>query len=103
MEIEKLSEWNPWWENPELIKTLMGEHRPSYDSLTNSINIKEITVLVGVRRSGKSTLMYQMICNLFVINDFLVVLKIYSLNNSMNIKAFWQQIQCLFYTFALTN
>lgn len=48
-------------------------------------------------------LFIQMICNLFVINDFLDVLKINSLYNSMNIKAFWQQIQCLFYTFALTN
>lgn len=61
MEIEKLSEWNPWWENKESIKELTGKHRPEYDSLTNSIEIKEITILIGVRRAGKSTLMYQMI------------------------------------------
>jgi hypothetical protein len=45
----------------------------------------------------------QMICNLFVINDYLVVQKINALYNSTNIKAFWQQIQRIFYTFAITN
>jgi len=61
MEIEKLSEWNPWWEDKELVKKLRGVHRPNYDYLINSINIKEIVIIVGIRRSGKSTLMYQMI------------------------------------------
>ncbi len=65
MEISKLTEWNPWWENKELIKTLEGKHRPQYDHLTSSTEIKEITIITGVRRSGKSTLMYQMIGNLF--------------------------------------
>ena len=61
MEIEKLSEWNPWWENKELLKKLIGMHRPKYDYLIDSINIKEIVIITGIRRSGKSTLMYQMI------------------------------------------
>ena len=64
MEIEELSEWNPWWENKELIKNLMGKVRPQYIPLINSIKIKEITIITGIRRSGKSTLMYQMISNL---------------------------------------
>jgi predicted AAA+ superfamily ATPase len=64
MEISNISEWNPWWENKESINLLMGQHRPCYDTLVNSVSIKEITILVGVRRSGKSTLMYQMIYNL---------------------------------------
>ena len=61
MEIEKLNEWNPWWENKESIKELIGEHRPFYDSLTDSVKIREITIITGVRRAGKSTLMYQII------------------------------------------
>ena len=64
MEIEELSEWNSWWENKELIENLMGKVRPQYISLINSIKIKEITIITGIRRSGKSTLMYQMIGNL---------------------------------------
>lgn len=62
--IEILKEWNPWWENKELIKELEGKHRPLYEDLIDSVNIKEITIIVGVRRSGKSTLMYQIIDNL---------------------------------------
>ena len=64
MEIDKLNEWNPWWENAELTERLIGKERRSYSNLTNSIKIKEITIITGIRRSGKSTLMYQMIHNL---------------------------------------
>ena len=61
MEIEKLNEWNQWWEDKEFINELKGIDRPDYDYLLNSIDVKEITIITGVRRSGKSTLMYQMI------------------------------------------
>ena len=64
MEINKLNEWNTWWENKKFIGRLEGKNRPKYNSLINSIKIKEITIITGVRRSGKSTLMYQMISNL---------------------------------------
>jgi len=64
MEIEKLNEWNPWWENAELINKLKGKYRQEYEQLINSIGIKEITIITGVRRSGKSTIMYYMISNL---------------------------------------
>lgn len=61
MDIRKLSEWNPWWENPSLIEELKGRPRPRYRQLLDSVEIKEVTIITGVRRSGKSTLMYQMI------------------------------------------
>ncbi len=64
MEIEKLIEWNPWWEDVRLINEMKGIERPAYASLVNSIDIREITIITGVRRSGKSTLMYQMIDSL---------------------------------------
>ena len=64
MEISKLNEWNPWWENKKLIDELKGESRPRYKDLINSSEIREITIITGVRRSGKSTLMYQMIDSL---------------------------------------
>ena len=54
MEIGKLIEWNPWWENKQLIDNLTGSPRPSYDMLVKSVKIKEITIITGVRRSGKS-------------------------------------------------
>jgi len=64
MEITKLNEWNPWWEEKELVKELEGKERPEYGDLIDSLKIREITIITGVRRSGKSTLMYQMISNL---------------------------------------
>src|SRR3989344_3816207 len=64
MEISKLSEWNPWWENKSLADELKGKERPKYGHLVDSVKIREITVITGVRRSGKSTLMYQMIAKL---------------------------------------
>ncbi len=64
MELQELIEWNPWWENKELISELSGKYRPRYAQLVESVKIREITIIIGVRRSGKSTLMYQMIKNL---------------------------------------
>lgn len=61
MEIEKLNEWNPWWESEKAIDELKGRDRPKYKHLIGSVELKEITVITGVRRSGKSTLMFQMI------------------------------------------
>ncbi len=64
MELAKLNEWNPWWENNEAVAELAGMHRPMYAELLASVEVREVTILTGVRRSGKSTLMYQMISNL---------------------------------------
>jgi len=61
MEIEKLTEWNPWWENKEALNDLKGVKRTFYQDFIKSWEIKEISVVLGARRVGKSTLMYQMI------------------------------------------
>ena len=64
MNIAKLVEWNPWWESKEVSEELKAKPRPQYSQLLESVSIKEITIITGVRRSGKSTLMYQIIDNL---------------------------------------
>ncbi|MBI5228078.1 ATP-binding protein [Candidatus Micrarchaeota archaeon] len=64
MNISKLNEWNPWWADRNAISELVGKSRPVYVQIIDSIEIKEITILTGVRRSGKSTLLYQMIDHL---------------------------------------
>jgi hypothetical protein len=64
MDISKLADWNPWWENKILIEKLVGRPRPRYHLLIDSVRIKEATIITGVRRSGKSTIMYQMIKHL---------------------------------------
>lgn len=63
--IEDVIDWNPWWELRRVPKELLGSTRQHYNKLLGSINIKEITIILGPRRAGKSTLMYQTIEQLF--------------------------------------
>lgn len=64
MEIQKLSESNPWWATGKVPEELKGNPREEYSLLIKSAEIREVTILVGVRRVGKSTLMYQMVDHL---------------------------------------
>ncbi len=61
MEIQNLAEGNPWWTTREVPEKLKGKLRLNYTLLVKSIDVEEVTIIVGVRRSGKSTFMYQMI------------------------------------------
>ena len=64
MQLDKLSKLNPWWTVGSVPEGLSGKPRREYGLLLRSIAVKEVTVITGVRRSGKSTLMYQMISHL---------------------------------------
>ena len=46
-----------------VLEELAGIERTDYAEIIKTIELKETTVITGVRRSGKSTLMYQMIKN----------------------------------------
>jgi len=60
--IDVLSEWNPWWfGKKEALEELAGIERPEYADIVDTVNLRETTVITGVRRAGKSTIMYQMI------------------------------------------
>ncbi len=56
-----LSEWNRWWETGSVSAELTGKKRGYTHELTSLIDAREVKVLTGVRRSGKSTLFYQLI------------------------------------------
>jgi len=59
--IDVLGEWNPWWfEKKEALEELSGIERPEYKNILDTLDLRETTVITGVRRSGKSTIMYQM-------------------------------------------
>ncbi|MFH1915689.1 MAG: ATP-binding protein [Nanoarchaeota archaeon] len=64
MNIQKLAEYNPWWIQGTIDERFVGKQRIGYDQVIQSLKIKEITIITGIRRSGKSTLMYQMIAAL---------------------------------------
>ncbi len=65
MEKELLKKWNIWWSEK---KVPDSKKRHPRDKLLSELNkfmrIKEALILCGVRRSGKSTLLYQMIDSL---------------------------------------
>ncbi|MFH1472586.1 MAG: ATP-binding protein [Nanoarchaeota archaeon] len=61
MDVNKLIDSNPWWLTKKVLEELMGIRREAYELLIKSVTIKEVTIITGVRRSGKSTIMYQMI------------------------------------------
>lgn len=62
MLIESLSEWNQWWYEKKVEKDLIGETRTNLvKELIDFMNFREIKLITGVRRSGKSTIFYQLI------------------------------------------
>lgn len=59
---EIIKKWNPWWVNGEVPKNRTRiERKYVLDKLINLISAKEMIILTGVRRCGKSTLMHQII------------------------------------------
>jgi len=59
--IQILSDWNQWWEQGSVSEYLTGHKRSYTQKIINMVNIREIKILTGVRRCGKSTLFYQVI------------------------------------------
>ena len=59
--IESLAEWNNWWSNGKVDKELVGHERELSIRAEEILSFKEIKTLTGLRRSGKSTILYQFI------------------------------------------
>src|SRR3989338_3083287 len=64
MDIESLNNWNLWWKTKEVPNALVGRARTCNPAILKVLKEKEIIALTGIRRSGKTTLMYQMIASL---------------------------------------
>jgi predicted AAA+ superfamily ATPase len=64
MIIEALSEWNHWWKEKSVEKELIGNERDILKELIKSMEVREVKIITGIRRSGKSTLFYQLINSL---------------------------------------
>jgi len=56
-----LTDWNIWWAEKNAVKKLSGIERQQTNQLIEFLKIRETKIITGVRRSGKSTLMYQVI------------------------------------------
>lgn len=55
---EILFEWNPWWEEAYAFE---GVPREKLEEIKPWLRRKEIVSIVGVRRAGKTTLLYQIV------------------------------------------
>jgi predicted AAA+ superfamily ATPase len=66
MEVQTIKEslhfYNPWWKNAIVPSELVKEyHRPIIDHLFSYLSLDRVIVVKGPRRTGKTTLFYQMI------------------------------------------
>lgn len=64
MDIEHLNNWNPWWAAKEVPEAFRGRARAIDPLIFKAIPEREIIALTGIRRSGKTTIMYQIIATL---------------------------------------
>jgi uncharacterized protein len=53
--------WNPWWISKQVDKKKYKIEREITSEIIKFINIREILVIKGIRRCGKSTVLYQII------------------------------------------
>lgn len=59
--IQTLANWNPWWESSAVAPELKGIHHPYAEELIALAEERQVKIVTGVRRRGKSTLFYQVI------------------------------------------
>jgi predicted AAA+ superfamily ATPase len=65
MKLSRIIEYNPWWDTGDVRKELCPPfERLLLGKVLSSLNRRNVTVIRGPRRTGKSTLMYQAIRNL---------------------------------------
>jgi len=61
---ESIQLWNIWWENSQKIKKFIGTERISLLRILTELKIPHIKDIIGVRRCGKTVLIYQIISKL---------------------------------------
>lgn len=65
MDLDWLHEQNSWWKTGNVKKDLMYEYkRKLFTELKKNIQLRQILAVVGLRRTGKTTLFYQIINSL---------------------------------------
>ncbi|MEW6555056.1 MAG: ATP-binding protein [Actinomycetota bacterium] len=53
--------FNPWWRTGEVPSSLAGRKRRALEELLPYLDLRQILILYGLRRAGKTTLMFQII------------------------------------------
>lgn len=58
---DAIRKWNPWWATPDALQSLTGIRRDITPKISKMGGLRHIKDLIGVRRCGKTTVMYQII------------------------------------------
>ncbi len=65
MKASELIDFNPWWSSGQVpLRLLEDKKRELYKEIQNLLSNKQIVSIIGLRRTGKTTLMYQLIDHL---------------------------------------
>ncbi len=56
---QTIHQWNPWWAEKRIPPGLIGIKREITDSIIKTLGTAHIKDIIGVRRSGKTTVLYQ--------------------------------------------
>lgn len=69
--IEALQDWNPWWKKGDILvpNKLLGFKRDILESIKPFLSLNRVISLTGIRRAGKSTILYQIIAHLLENKD----------------------------------
>ncbi len=65
---DSIRKWNPWWADINELDHLKGEFRVIIENIQETLSIPHIKDIIGIRRSGKTTVLYQII-QLLIKND----------------------------------
>jgi predicted AAA+ superfamily ATPase len=57
----ELQNFNPWWKNGRVPSEFLGRKRKIFSEIIKYIDKRQIVLFTGLRRVGKTTLMYQII------------------------------------------
>ncbi len=58
---DSIRKWNPWWANKDAVAELAGIERSKLSEVKEFLNLRNIKDIIGIRRCGKTSLMYQAI------------------------------------------
>ncbi|MGQ4834514.1 MAG: ATP-binding protein [Candidatus Asgardarchaeia archaeon] len=58
---EALEDWNPWWYEHKVDERFKGKDREILKEIEGIVGLNKVKIITGVRRAGKSTLLYQII------------------------------------------
>ncbi len=56
-----LNQFNPWWQGHQVPASLLGKSRQILPTLYPSLSLRQMTFITGLRRVGKTTLIFQLI------------------------------------------